>query len=749
MPTFNRIVAGLVLLSTWPVIAETRVAYSTYLGGVQEDWVERIAVDAAGRAYVVGKTRSADFPAVEPLGAAGPFQRECSVGSGVFPFRFPCPDATGFFAILNDQGTALVRSTYFDGVADVAVDAAGGIYVAGTLDPRRTPATAGAWRTQAAGQRSGFAAKLRPDGSIAWLTYVNATVQAIAVDAAGSAYLTGTVAEADNWAAPAGSYQTALRGLSDAFVAKLRPDGTGIVYATFLGGTQGDEGRRIVVDRTGSAIVLGTTEIADFPTTQGVLEPARRGPAPMFVTRLAPSGTSLQYSTYFGRAEIQDLAVDAAGAAWLAGKAGNQGYLGKLDAAGQRLLVGWTFGGNTTEARAVQVDATGNAYVAGATNSRTLPATPDAWQRFYRGGTLTSFDVYRNVSLTSAEDSFLVKTGPDGQVLSAGYLGGENIDRANAIAVMGADRVLVAGGTRSSDWPVTAGVVKRELMRGNCQRAQTGPNGPRDYHVTSWPCDEGFITRLSLLPAAAGVAVANAAGLTAGPVAPGTLISLFGVGLGPERGVSFALVDGKVPTTTGGTQVLFDDVPGVVLYAQSGQVNAIVPYSAAGKESVRIEVSYGGRRIEVGTVRVAPASPALFTLNSTGVGGVAALNEDGSVNSPANPARRGSIVVFYATGAGQTEPGGVDGLPATAPYPRSALPIRVWLQRTVVMESVFRFFAGFVPLEILYAGAAPGLVAGVQQINARISEFAQTGPAVPVVMEVNGYGPLGATLAIE
>jgi len=276
-----------------------------------------------------------------------------------------------------------------------------------------------------------------------------------------------------------------------------------------------------------------------------------------------------------------------------------------------------------------------------------------------------------------------------------------------------------------------------------------GPNGPRDYHVTSWPCDEGFLTRLSLTPSSAGLAVANGASLTAGPVAPGTIVSLFGAGLGPERGVSFALVDGRVPATTGGTQVLFDGVPGVVLYAQAGQVNAIVPYGVEGKESVRVEVTYGGRRDDAGVRPVAPAAPGLFTLNATGAGGVAALNEDGSINGPNNPAKRGSIVVLYATGAGQTEPAGVDGLPAAAPYQRSALRIRLWLQRTMVMESVFRFFNGFVPLEILYAGAAPGLVAGVQQINARIPESAETGPAVPVVMEVNGYGPLGATLAIQ
>lgn len=749
MPTFKRIVAGLVFLSTWPVSAETRIAYSTYLGGVQEDWVERIAVDAAGRAFVVGRTRSADFPAVQPLGPAAPFQRECSVGSGIFPFRFPCPDATGFFAVLNEQGTTLTRSTYFDSIADVALDPAGSVYLAGTLDPRRVPATTGAWQTQAAGERVGFAAKLRTDGSIVWLTYVNATVRAVAVDAAGSAYLTGTVAASDNWVSPAGSYQARLSGASDAFVAKLRPDGTGVVYSTFLGGTQEETGQRIVVDRLGGAIVLGTTNSADFPVTQGVLETRRSGSGQGFVTRFAPSGTALGYSTHFSRAEIADLAVDAAGAAWLAGRAGTQGYAGKLDAAGQRLIVTWTFGGATTEARAVQVDATGNAYIAGFTTSRTFPATPDAYQRSFRGATLTSFDVYRNIYLTPADDGFLVKTAPDGQVLSASYVGGENIDRVNAIAVAGVDSVIVAGGTRSADWPVTPGVVKREFMRGNCERAQTGPNGPRDYHVTSWPCDEGFLTRLSLAPSAAGLAVANGASLMAGPVAPGTIISLFGAGLGPERGVSFVLVDGRVPTTTGGTQVLFDGVPGVVLYAQAGQVNAIVPYGVEGKESVRVEVAYGGRRVDAGVRPVAPAAPGLFTLNSTGGGGVAALNEDGSINGPNNPAKRGSIVVFYATGAGQTEPAGVDGLPAAAPYPRSVLRIRLWLQRTMVMESVFRFFNGFVPLEILYAGAAPGLVAGVQQINARIPEFAETGPAVPVVMEVNGYGPLGATLAIQ
>ena len=148
-----------------------------------------------------------------------------------------------------------------------------------------------------------------------------------------------------------------------------------------------------------------------------------------------------------------------------------------------------------------------------------------------------------------------------------------------------------------------------------------------------------------------------------------------------------------------------------------------------------MQIEAQGQKSNALTVQVAPAAPGIFTLDSSGTGQAAVLNQDNSLNSAANPAPRGSIISLFATGTGQTDPPGMDGKPAAPPLPAPVLPVTVEI-------------AG-ANAEILYAGSAPGLVAGVLQANVRIPEQAATGSAAPLVLRSGGaQSQPGVTIAI-
>ncbi len=191
--------------------------------------------------------------------------------------------------------------------------------------------------------------------------------------------------------------------------------------------------------------------------------------------------------------------------------------------------------------------------------------------------------------------------------------------------------------------------------------------------------------------------VTNGATLKVGPVAPGEIISIFGFDLGPAAGAGLELnSSGRVSTQLAGTQVLFDGIPAPLLYVSPGQVNTVVPYAAAGSPTTRVQVVYQGRPTNTITLPVAAASPGLFAIT----------NQDGSVNTASNPAARNSVLILYGTGEGQTAPAGVDGSVATSVFPKPILDVTVQI--------------GGRPASVLYAGAAPGFVAGVMQINVSI-----------------------------
>jgi hypothetical protein len=295
------------------------LVYSTYLGGSGDGHAAGMAVDGAGYAYVSGTTSANDFPTT-----VGAFRRT----------RNGQTDAV--VAKLNPSGSALVYSTYLGGGSTehgegIAVDADGNAYVTGRTSSADFPTTPGAFQTTKASNTSSHAAfvtKLNPTGSgLAYSTYLAGTGSdrgvAIAIDAFSNpnAYVTGRASSTDFPTTP-GAFQMAAAGLREAFVTKLNPSGSTLVYSTYLGGAGDEEGTAIAVDAAGSVYVTSETSSADFPITAGALQATLAGPSDAFVTKLDPSGSALVYSTYLGGAGDETstgIAIDAFGSAYVTG----------------------------------------------------------------------------------------------------------------------------------------------------------------------------------------------------------------------------------------------------------------------------------------------------------------------------------------------------------------------------------------------------------------------------------------------
>ena len=238
-------------------------------------------------------------------------------------------------------------------------------------------------------------------------------------------------------------------------------------------------------------------------------------------------------------------------------------------------------------------------------------------------------------------------------------------------------------------------------------------------------------------PEISAAGVANAASFQGGAVSPGEIVTLFGSGMGPVALTGLQLdATGKVAVQVAGTRVLFDGTPAPIVYTSAGQLSVVVPYAVAGKAHTLIQVEYQGRRSNPVARPVALFRPALFTANSSGTGQAAILNQDASVNSASNPAAKGSVIVIYATGEGQTTPAGVDGAVAGAILPKPPFPVRVKI--------------GEADAAVVYYGAAPGLVSGVLQVNAVVPAGAPSGSAVPVTIILGAVSsPAGVTLAVK
>jgi len=301
-----------------PVVIDPVLLYSTYLGGSGDDRRGyAIAVDAAGSAYVTGQTQSTNFP------TANPFQATDGGAADVFVTK------------LSAAGSHLLYSTYLGGSNDdlgygIAVDAAGSAYVTGNTQSTNFP-TVNPLQATNGGYYDAFVTKFSAAGSsLLYSTYLGGSdldqSLGIAVDAAGQAFVTGQTLSTNF--PMANPVQATGGGGFDAFVTKLSAAGSHLLYSTYLGGSDYDQGQGIAVDAAGQAFVTGQTQSTNFPTANP-LQATNAGLADVFVTKFSAAGSSLLYSTYLGGSDYdqsQGIAVDAAGNAYVTGYTGSTNF---------------------------------------------------------------------------------------------------------------------------------------------------------------------------------------------------------------------------------------------------------------------------------------------------------------------------------------------------------------------------------------------------------------------------------------
>ena len=232
-------------------------------------------------------------------------------------------------------------------------------------------------------------------------------------------------------------------------------------------------------------------------------------------------------------------------------------------------------------------------------------------------------------------------------------------------------------------------------------------------------------------------AVADAASYVPGAVAPGNVVTVYGAGMGPDTIQAGSLgADDRLATRLAEASILFDDIPAPLIYASTAQSSAVVPFAVAGRSTTRLVAEYRGRRSTPLDIPVTATKPALFTIDASGTGQGSILNEDLSVNRPPNPVTKGSYVLLYGTGMGQTAPPGVDGQRMGSVLPRAVAPVSVMIDGVQTEEPSF-------------AGGAPGTVTGVFQIRVRVPENVRSGN-LPVVVTIGGASSQpGVTVAVR
>ncbi|PYS50042.1 MAG: hypothetical protein DMF68_08300 [Acidobacteria bacterium] len=370
-----------------PLVIDPVLVYSTYLGGTSDDFGSSIAVDSSGNVYVAGVTNSINFPTKTP------YQSSNGGTSDIFITK------------LDSTGTNVIYSTYIGGNLNdrgdgIAVDSSGNAYVVGRTDSLNFPTTQGALAsTYRGGDFDAVVLKLNPQGNnLVYSTYLggsdNDSAIGIAVDASGNAYVTGGTKSSD-FPTTASAYLSSHTSDTDAYLTKLNPSGSAILYSSYLGGSATDRGSGVAVDSSGNAYVVGYTSSADF-ATQNPFQSSLAGSFDAFVAKFnttSSGSASLIYCSYLG-------------------------------------------GANDDKGYGIALDTSGDAYVTGQTASNNFPVASALQQTF--GGVF---------------DAFIAKISPAGAKLYATYLGGSNDDRGISIAVNTSNNVYVTGFTSSTNFP--------------------------------------------------------------------------------------------------------------------------------------------------------------------------------------------------------------------------------------------------------------------------------------------------------
>jgi len=447
----------------------TELVYSTFLGGAGDDIGYAITIDAEGNAYITGTTASDNFPTTD-----GAYDRSFNGNYDVFITK------------LNSSGTALVYSTFLGGAGTdsgnaIAIDAEGNAYITGETNDDTFPTTEGAYNGSINGGIDAFVTKLNSSGTaLVYSTFLGGEYidigSGIAIDEQGNAYITGQTFSS-NFPTTQGAYDTTYNkiGYYDAFVTKLHFSGTKLVYSTFLGGNHHDVGKGIAIDAEDNAYITGYTRSSNFPTTQGAYDTTQNNVNyyDAFVTKLNFNGTGLVYSTFLGGTNDDrgyGIVIDTAGNAYITGRtlssnfpttegAYDRTYNGasyydafvtKLNSSGSKLVYSTYLGGSYNDyGNGIAIDAAGNIYITGQTNSNNFPTTEGAYDIIYNGRSDAFSDVFvtkfvfnvlvPNYNITTLEntpvDGTVVGKDPDGYPLIYSLLS----DASNGTALVKED----------------------------------------------------------------------------------------------------------------------------------------------------------------------------------------------------------------------------------------------------------------------------------------------------------------------
>jgi uncharacterized protein (TIGR03437 family) len=731
------------------------LTYSTYLGGNGSDYIHAIAIDSSNNIYVTGETYSSNFP-VTP----GAFQKTHGGTPGAIGSILGPGIAQDAFVVKLNPAGRIVYATYLGGTGHdvgfaIAVDSTGSAYVTGTTTSNNFPVTAGAYQTKIAGNTDIFVAKLSPDGSA--LTYSTLlggsgydSVASLALDSLNNACIAGYSESAD-FPTTAGAYR---KTGTASFVAKLNATGTAIVWATFLGDSTGGAATSVAVDTTGNVYTAGTTYSSAFPVTAGTIQNTIGvNNSNAFVVKLNPTATTAFYSATIGGhgyTTASAIALDAQGNAFIAGgtnatdfpvtpgalqssiSGGTDGFVLKLNRTATSLsystYLGGTGGDNVTS---IAVDSTGSAYVSGSTSSTNFPVTIDALPKRFAGSPclITGATPFANPPLVGlCGDAFAAKLNPAGAALTySTYLSGSNADSASAVALTSSGALYVAGSTESDNFP-TAGTPATDTRYPTTCEEIASPSSSQ-----SFPCDDGFLARIDFNGSTTPpLRLVNFGDLIDAPVAPAGIVTLFGAGIGPSA-VAILQLDSssRIATTLNATQVLFDGVPAPLIRVDANQITAIVPHSVAGKAHSVVTVQLNGKTTATASVAILEAAPAFLTLDPAGIGQVAAINLDGTLNTPSTPAPKGGIVSLYLEGFAPS--GTLDGALATA---------------AANMTNAPQVIVGGQLAQVLYAGPSPGSTEALTQINIQLPSQA-TGQMPVYVLFSGSSTQYGAALSVQ
>jgi uncharacterized protein (TIGR03437 family) len=675
----------------------------------------------------------------------------------------------------------------------IAADSAGNAYVTGVTESTDFPLSHAFQSTnppstdESETSDDAFVAKISADGStLIYSTFIGGTgadvANAIAVDSAGDAYITGNTQSTDFPLSKAFQSKN-LSPFGNAFATKLNPAGSALIFSTYFGGSGGgaDVGLGIAVDSAGNAYITGQANSGGgFPLVNPI-EGYKNGSGPgAFVSKMSADGSTLAYSTFLGGYTGQNfanaIAVDSSGAAYVTGltaatdfmtvnplQSTNKGvsgnaFVAKLNPAGSAFVYATYLGGSLKdEAYGIAVDSSGNAYITGTTRSTNFP-TANAYEAAPTGGAAFVSKINSSGSalvystyLGSADDTgygIVVNGSGEAWVTGVGHVPSVNglTPPPNAfgfVCEFTADGSALAFSTELFGTSEQQGGIARDASGNVYLTGLTGSGGlsnPGGFEGTfgggQW---DAFVVKIASGPVAPSIsAVVNGASFEPGLV-PGSWATIQGTGLSAvtDTWANF-IVNGKLPTTVDGVSVTVGGQNAYVYYISAGQINFIVPEVPAGPQPVVVTNAAGTSAAFTATVNT--FGPAFFGWPGNQV---VATRQDFSLaaasgtfaGTTTTPAKPGDTIILWGTGFGPTNPTAGQGeeTPSNATYSTETLPM-------VTIDNVSATVYG--------AALAPGF-AGLYQVAIQVPGSLGNGDW-PIVATIGGVAsPSGAVLTVQ